>query len=490
MSKHIHENTQAIIEIFKTLNRIPRCSGNEAKVRDWLLEWAHQRHLDAQADTVGNVLIRVPASKGCEHADAVVIQGHMDMVCEKLPNSPHDFSQDSIECLSDGEWMWANGTTLGADNGIAIAIGLALAQQNTLKHPPLELLFTVEEETGMTGAKWLEPGFLTGKILLNLDAEGEGVFIIGGAGGKRQEFLLPLSYENLSGNYRPFTLNVSGLCGGHSGVEIHLQRANAIQVIARIMYAITAVCDLRLSFIHGGSKASVIPRDAEAIVLLPEESIEQLTSVFTEQKNVLKNEYKQTDPEMTLSIEPYTNDHDHRAMTAQCHHQALLFLLALPHGVDRMFTDMAGVVQTSNNLAIVTIRDGKLLVSNSQRGNVLSPLHAHSDRIEAIAQLAGAEINHISSSPIWEPNSESPLIPICRNLYQRLFKKIPRVEVIHGGLECGVIGSKYPGMESISFGATLENPHSPNERLHLKSIEKVWEFMTALLEELCKRHEK
>ena len=477
------KKVEEILSVFEEISKIPRCSGNEVQIGQWLLDWASAQQLEARRDPVGNVLIKVPASKGYEKSKTVVIQGHQDMVCQKVPDSSHDFSKDPLELVSDGEWLSASGTTLGADNGIAVALAVVFAKDKSVKHPPLELLFTVQEEVGLAGVEGLQPDFIEGEILLNLDSEEEGEFTIGCAGGQNSNLALPLECIEVPGYHRPYKLVAGGMKGGHSGTDINAQRANAIKVLCRVLNAMMAEDDIRVAFIAGGTLHNAIPRDAEAIVFVPEHRIEHHRQLVATQEKTLKDEYKQTDPKLKLSFEP-CQVQDNRAILPGCGKRAIDFLLALPHGVAAMSTEIEGLVETSNNLAIVKVEEGKLKVTSSQRSSVMSRLKAHTNCIEAVARLAGAEAYSSEGYPAWEANWDSPLVALCKQVYQKTFRTEPEIKVIHAGLECGQIGDKYPGMEMVSFGPTIRDAHSPTERLHIESIGKVWIFTTELLKAL------
>ena len=478
------KKVEQIIRIFEEISKIPRCSGNEGPVSAWLLHWAKEHELEAQQDGVGNVIIKAPGTKGYESAPTVVLQGHLDMVCEKLPESTHDFSKDPIPLVYHEEWLSANGTTLGADNGIAVAMALAAATDGKVSHPPLELLFTVEEETGMAGVRGLRPESLQGKRLVNLDSEEEGTMIIGCAGSQQTELFLPLGYEEVPEGYRAYRLAASKMKGGHSGVEINAQRANAIQIMARVADILLRQGDLRLQSIQGGTVGNAIPRDAEGIIFFPENLAEQQIRCVADAQNVLRAEYAQTDPELTLELTPYAEVQDNRAMSAACTRKAIDCLLAMPHGPASMSAEIPELVETSNNLAKVSITDGRLYVLSTQRSNVFSRQQAHTRRIEALARLAGAEAKSSEGSQPWEANWDSPLAEACRKVYKRRFRKEPKVTIIHAGLECGMIGAKIPGMDMVSFGPTIQNPHSPSERIHLASIGKVWDLLVGLLKDM------
>ena len=445
--------TENIMHWFKELSQIPRCSKNEGPIRDWLKSWAKENGCTVRTDTIQNVVIEVPGTAGYENSPGVVIQGHMDMVCEKAKGSAHDFTKDPIKFVVEGDWLTADQTTLGADNGIAIAMALALALDKETPHPPLELLFTVDEETGLTGAVELEPGFIKGKILLNVDSEDEGVFTVGCAGGKDTRLAIPVTEEAVPGGYKAFKLVAGGMSGGHSGVDIHEQRANGIHVLARGLNDLLRISDLRLVDVTGGTAHNAIPRDAEAVVALPGDQADAAHKLVTELAGALKAEHGKTDPRLSLVLEP--TDAAAKALTAASTRQTVDFILAIPHGVADMSQDMAGLVETSNNLATVKIEGGKACALTSQRSSVMNRLDLLTSRIEAVARLAGGVADTGGGYPAWQPNMDSPLLAKCQAVYQELYGKAPVVEIIHAGLECGIIGGKYEGMDMISFGATI-----------------------------------
>lgn len=480
----MQKKVENIIRIFEEISKIPRCSGNEAAISEWLLTWAREHEFEAEQDQVGNVLISIPGTKGYTSALPVIIQGHLDMVCEKLPETVHDFSKDPIQLVYDEEWLSAAGTTLGADNGIAIALALEAAVNKTVKHPPLELVFTVEEETGMTGVKGLQPDALQGRRLINLDSEEEGTIIIGCAGSQQTEIFLPLNYEEVPADYRAYRLTASKMHGGHSGVDINAQRANAIQVMARVLGALKRQADFRVQMIQGGTVGNAIPRDAESIMFFSENRIAQYTRCVADMQHLLRSEYNRTDPELTLELTPYTQAQDNRAMAPASTEKAIDLLLAMPHGPANMSVEIPGLVETSNNLAKVSVIDGRLYLLSTQRSGVFSRQQSHTRRIESLARLAGAEAKSSEGSQPWEADWDSPLVEAGRKAYKRRFRKEPIVTIIHAGLECGMIGAKISGMDMVSFGPTIQNPHSPAERIHLPSIGKVWDLLVSLLKDL------
>jgi dipeptidase D len=476
-----HEKTKQILAQFEKISAIPRCSKNEEKIAAYLVDWAKQNGLVSKQDKAGNVLILVPATPGYENTGTIVIQGHMDMVCEKTADSTHDFCQDPIRFVYDGDWLKADKTTLGADNGIAIAMALTLALDKKTAHPPLELLFTVDEETGLTGANALQGDFIDGKVLLNVDSEDEGVFTVGCAGGRDTHISLPLQYEDPPAGYVMARLKAGGMTGGHSGVNINDERANAIRVLVRTILQMQTETDLRIADIAGGTAHNAIPRDAWADFFLAKDNFKKIEKTVADYDQIFRNEFKNTDPNLKLSLEPMPETTGKRALTAESSPKICNLLFALPHGIAAMSTDIHGLVETSNNLANIKIQNSKLEIVTSQRSSVMSRLHALTLKIEIIARLAGAEAVSGNGYPAWQPNMKSPLLSRCQIVYEKLFGKKPHVEAIHAGLECGIIGDKKAGMDMISFGPTLKNPHSPDEKIHVESIGKIWDFLVELL---------
>ncbi|WP_406661287.1 aminoacyl-histidine dipeptidase [Methanolobus sp. ZRKC3] len=473
--------TEEILEIFASINSIPRCSGHEGKIANWLKEWAVSNGLSVKFDTVNNILITVPGSPGCKKLPAIVLQGHMDMVCEKVPDSDHDFSKDPIAHVIDGDWLKADGTSLGADNGIALAIALRLATDKDLRHPPLELLFTVDEETGLTGANELTGDFISGKILLNLDSEDEGIFIIGCAGGLNTNILLPLEYEPIPEDQIVCRLLVDGLTGGHSGVDIHEKRGNANKILAKTLLALLNEYDIKLLDIKGGSAHNAIPRHAEALVALSFDSYDDTLSLVRKMEGAEAAEYSECDPMLSITLSLDDSSGSDQSLNGDMSKRAIDLLMELPHGVIGMSSDVSGLVETSSNLATVGIEDGKLMIVMSQRSSVSSELEMISAKIKSMADAAGATVTHEGGYSAWQPDTTSELLERCKRVYTDMFSKEADIEVIHAGLECAVIGSKFPEMDMISFGPTIKNPHSPDERLYIPSILDVWNFLVGLL---------
>lgn len=473
--------TEKVLDIFTEISNVPRCSKNEEKIGKWLQNWAAERDLEYKTDKAGNVLIKVPGKNGLEKSQPIALQGHMDMVCEKTPDSTHDFSKDPIKLLEIDGWLTADKTTLGADNGIALAISLALADSQDIKHPPLELLFTVDEETGLTGANFIEPGFIDSKILLNIDSEDEGVLTIGCAGGKDTKIELPLNYIDANSYVSNFKISLTGLKGGHSGVDIIKNRANAIKLMARLLNRINNKFGLNIIDFNGGSAHNAIPRYCVCDVAIEENDLAELENELSEFQKIVSNEFKNED-KINFKIEKI--DFVEKIIDSVSSEKMIDLLIALPNGIFSMSEEIENLVETSNNEATANIIDGKLHILSSQRSSVVSKLDNLTNKIEAVCRLANADYESGNGYPAWEPNWDSKLLAKCKQTYFDLFKKEPVVEIIHAGLECGIIGSKFEDMDMISIGPTIENPHSPDERMKISDIEKIWNFLIGLFQTL------
>lgn len=481
--KFEHEKTQEILKWFEEISKIPRCSKNEAAICNWLINWAKENNFEVKTDKVENVLIKVPGTAGYENSPIVVIQGHVDMVCEKTPDSTHDFSKDPIKLVYDGEWLTADRTTLGADNGIAIAMAMTAAVADDVPHPPLELLFTVDEETGLTGASSLEPGFVDGRILINIDSEDEGYFTVGCAGGINTNLSVPLEWENAPAGFKTVNITAGGMKGGHSGIDIDKEKANAIKVLAQSLQLVREKVDLRLVELTGGTAHNAIPRDASVVAMVADGQLDQLKNAMAEAEATLNTEFKATDPDLFIKVED-GGDAPAQVMTVHGTAKFIDFILVVPHGVAAMSSDIQGLVETSNNLARVKIEDKQVKVLTSQRSSLVSRIKSLTNRIEAVARIAGGEGVSSDGYPPWQPNMDSPLLAKSLKIYEELFNKKPTVEVIHAGLECGIIGDRNPGMDMISIGPTLKYPHSPDEKIHIGTIGMVWDFMAELFKQL------
>lgn len=474
--------TRTIIDYFEQINQHPRCSKHEQQISLWLQQWALDRELPVETDAAGNLVLRVPASSGFEQAPIVILQGHMDMVCEKSDRSDHDFSNDPIRMVQDGPWLNARGTTLGADNGIALAMLLTLVDDPEVSHPPLELFFTVDEETGLTGVLQMDPSLLSGKRLINLDSEDEGVLVVGCAGGRNTTIRRSLDFMVLEDSVELLGVSVHGMLGGHSGVDIAKHRANAIKVMVRLLNAAMAVIPIRLVELMGGTGNNVIPRACEALVACHRNQINTLADSFRSAAEIIKMEYRMADPGLDIHLDRKgAADASRRGVTQNDTVVVVNLLAALPSGPVEMAEAFPLLVQTSTNLSIAKVKDDALTVVANQRSSVPSQLDAICQVVEAAGSLAGAAVHTGRGYPSWPMNPESELLKRCTGLYRELFNTMPTVQIMHAGLECGVIGDRCPGMDMISMGPTIENPHSPSERLNLPSVEKVWQLMVALL---------
>ena len=459
-------------KFFEDICKIPRCSKHEEKIAEYIISIAEKKGLEWQRDDVGNVVIRKKAN-GYENAPVIILQCHMDMVCEKNKDVEHDFNRDHIKPFVDGEWVKAKGTTLGADNGIGLAICLAL-MENNIKHGPLEFLFTVDEETGLTGAFGLKKGFVKGQLLINLDSEDFGVIYIGCAGGGNSTIKLPLKF--VDANKEGLKIMVKGLKGGHSGIEIDKRRANAIKLLARILYNINA----KIGKIEGGDKHNAIPREAiaEAIV----DNIEEAERKIKEMEEIFKNEYSATEPNLKIEVEKYNVA---KILTDNLNEKLIKLLMALPHGVLAMSQEVKDLVETSINLATIRMDEYTTIVMSS-RSSVNSALDAVMQSIRCLAELSGANVEEGSKYPGWKPNLKSRLLQIASEAFKELYGKEPEKKAIHAGLETGVIGEITGINEIISIGPQIEHPHSPDERVHIESVDKFWKYLLYLLEKVAK----
>jgi dipeptidase D len=468
---------------FSALLKIPHCSGNERALGEYVISVAKGLGLAWTRDRVGNVVVSKKATTGHERAAGVILQGHLDMVCEKNSDIAHDFSKDPITPELKEGWVGAKGTTLGSDNGIGVAAAMAVMEDRSLAHGPLEFLFTVDEETGLTGATRLGKDFLKGTRLLNLDSEEEGAFTIGCSGGGDSEIILPLQRKRRSFK-EPYRLRLFGFRGGHSGLDINQGRGNAIRLLARLLYQAQAKFKFELLRIDGGNKRNAIPREALADFYIDSRVAKKIRPFLKDAFTKIQNEYKVVETEAQFALEKIAETKD-RPLTATSQTTLIRLLLALPHGVISLHPEISGLVETSTNLAIVHCEKTRASVICSSRSSVASALSAVRQTIRGIAELAGARIVQTGGYPGWEPDLQSVLLKKLTEVYKEVFGKEPEVKAVHAGLECGIIGEKYPGMDMLSFGPTIEHPHSPEERVHIGSVEKFWNFLTTALRELA-----
>lgn len=468
---------------FDEILKIPRGSGNEKAVAEYVTGIAKKHNLSYQQDAAGNLVVKKPASAGRENAPITVLQSHLDMVNDKNSDVKHDFEKDPIKPRLDGEYLCATGTTLGSDNGIGVASALALMAAKDAVHGPLELLFTVDEETGLTGANNLAEDLLTGRQLINLDTEEEGALYVGCAGGAGTDLALPLKEDRVDKNLKVLRLKLAGLRGGHSGVDIHLQRGNATKLLARALYHLITVRGLKfyLAGISGGNKHNAIPREAFATVLVPNKKQNDFLEALHAQIDAIRAEYATVEPNLALTIE---KGRAKQCWTGKTTRRALALLHALPHGVAMMSNDIPGLVETSTNLAVVDTRKKSLHIHCSTRSSVNTALQALRDRIRAIAESFGASVKEDAGYPGWKPNLNSHVLHVAKQVHQELFGVEPAVKAIHAGLECGIIGMKYPGMDMVSLGPQIEFPHSPDERVKIPSVANYYKLLLGTLKKL------
>jgi dipeptidase D len=472
-------NPSHLWKYFEAILKIPHCSGNEKGLAEYILSVASGLGLEAKKDKVGNVIVRKKATAGRENVPGIILQSHMDMVGEKNSDVAHDFAKDPIRASLKGEWVQAEGTTLGADNGIGMAASLAVMEEKSLVHGPLEFLFTVDEETGLTGANKLEKGVLRGKYLLNLDSEEEGTFTIGCAGGA--DSVINRTVKRRSSNSKNlYTLKISGLRGGHSGLDIHQGRGNAIKLVARMLQQAGKDHRFEIVRIEGGNKRNAIPREALAVIGVDPAGVKSLAASFKKSFDKIAVEYKAVETGAKYTFVKADGPAE-AALTAESKKNLLDLLIALPHGVVAMHPEIAGLTETSTNLAIIRCEKKNVEIVCSTRSSIASALEATRNVLESVCDLAGAKIELHDGYPGWMPNLQSPLLAKLREIYKASTGIDARVVAVHAGLECGIIGEKYPGMDMISFGPTLEHPHSPDERVHVGSVEKFWKFIASAL---------
>jgi dipeptidase D len=467
---------------FAEICKVPRPSKQEKRITDYIVSIARNLRLEHELDEIGNILIRKPATAGYGNYPVVILQSHIDMVCEKNSDTYHDFDNDPIVPRIEGEWVKATGTTLGADDGIGIAAQLAILEAVDIEHGPLEMLFTVDEETGLTGAKGLKPGFLKGRILLNLDSEDEGELFIGCAGG--QDTKVFMSYSRVAVNYdfAGYQIKVSGLQGGHSGDDINKGRGNAVKIINRLLWTASHQYEVRISEINGGNLRNAIAREAFANVIVPNRFNTDFIQYVKTFNSILKDEYKTTEPGLLVSFAPIELPSYLIDLSTQ--ERLLNALYACPHGVIAMSADVPNFVETSTNLASVKMNDKVIEIGTSQRS---SSEHGKKDvlnMVESVFRLAGAKITHDDGYPGWTPNPKSPVLDVTRNAYVKLFNQEPKVLAIHAGLECGLIGEQYPGIDMISYGPTIKGAHSPDERLQIDTVQRFWDLTLEVLKNI------
>jgi len=470
---------------FEEITKYPRPSKKEEVIAGFIKGWAKDKGFEIQEDAIGNFVVRKPATPGMEDRKAICIQGHIDMVCEKNADVEFDFDNDSIQPYIDGDWVKAKGTTLGADNGVGVAMGMALLDSEDIPHPALELLCTLDEETGLTGAIQLANDLLKCDILINLDSEEDGTFTIGCAGGMNTLGVYTYAADSVPADNTAYKISIIGLRGGHSGINIHEGRGNAAKFMARLLFNIQDVYNVRLSDFNSGSKHNAIPREAFATVLVPNGHTAEFEQAIKDFDATIKAEFATVEPGAQVSTQ--TVDAPARVLTADSQKTIINSFNATLHGVYRMSPDIQGLVQTSTNFAIVETKENTIEVLTSQRSSMESEKIDIAGKVKSAMELGGAEVISGSGYPAWQPNIHSPILEEAKHIYTRMYNAEPEILIIHAGLECGLIGEKYPGMDMLSFGPTLEDVHSPQEKVSISSTKKTWEFLVEVVKNIPKK---
>lgn len=469
-----------VFEQFAKINAIPRPSKKEEKMIEYLRQFGESRGLETKVDETGNVLIRKNATKGMEGRPTIILQSHMDMVCEKLPEVNIDFEKDPIQTYVDGEWMKAKGTTLGADDGIGCAIELAILDSDNIEHGPIECVFTRDEETGLTGAEGMKAGFMTGSMLINLDSEDEGQIFVSCAGGRNTTATFTYTKEQAPEGYFFIKASLKGLIGGHSGDDINKKRANAVKLLARFLYQTQERYGIRLASFNAGRLHNAIPRDGIIVFAVPFDKKEQVRADWNIFATDVEEEYHVTEKNMEFSMESCEPE---SVLPQNVSTRLIQALQAVDNGVFAMCQDeeIAWLVETSNNVASIVTTDENVVIVASQRSNVMSALDNQAATVKAVFQLAGADVVQGEGYPAWKMRADSKLTALTVETYKKLFGKDPKVLGIHAGLECGLFSEKYPNLDMVSFGPTLRGVHSPDERLHIPTVEMVWNHLLAIL---------
>jgi dipeptidase D len=473
---------KAIWQNFYSLTQVPRPSHKKEEIGAFLENFGKSLGLETLRDEIGNVLVRKPATPGMENRKAVILQAHMDMVPQKNSNVPHDFQKDPIDAYIDGEWVTARDTTLGADNGIGLAAAMSVMQSKDIKHPAIEMFITVDEETGMFGAFGLQPNFLKGDILINMDSEDEGELYVGCAGGVDGN--ITFRYQEVEVEEGDVALKVSltGLKGGHSGVDINLQRANANKLMFRFLKDAVADYEARLATIEGGSLRNAIPREAFAVITVPAEDVDDLLDFVKEYEELFIEEYKGVDDNISFTVEQV--DLPSGLIPEEVQDDLINGVTACPNGVSRFIPELPTVVETSNNLAIIKSDGTSIKLQTLVRSSVESRKEELASQMESAFLLAGAKVELVGGYPGWKPNLDSPILKQMTKVYEDKFGKTPKVMIIHAGLECGIISTHYSHLDMISFGPTIKFPHSPDEKVNIATVQKFWDYLLATLENI------
>lgn len=473
---------KVIWNYFYEITQIPHPSKKEGKITEYMKAFGASLKLETIVDKTGNVIIRKPATKGMENRKGVIFQTHLDMVPQKNSDKVHDFEKDPLEPYIDGDWVKAKGTTLGSDNGIGVSAAMAVLASTDFPHGPVEALFTIDEETGMTGAFGLESGILKGDILMNLDSEEEGELCVGCAGGVNVNAKRNYAEENSPKGMTAYKIIIKGLRGGHSGVDIALGRANANKLMFRFLMQAESDFGVRVSEARAGDLRNAIPREGHAILLVPEIKAAEFVEFVKENEKIFRAEFTETEPDMAFFCEK--TEMPPKVMNEGDQNRIIRAVFVCPNGVQRMSQSMKGMVETSNNLAIVKCINGKFEAYNLTRSSVDSAKEATAWKIAAVFHLINAEVKMDGSYQGWKPEMNSPILKTMGSVYKEIFGNVPEVRAIHAGLECGIIGGVYPNLDMISFGPTIQFPHSPDEKVNIPSVQKFWDFIVGTLKQV------
>ncbi len=484
MSK-VLENLEpkAVFSFFEDLTQIPRCSGNEKRISDYLVDFAKQRNLEVIQDKALNIIIKKPGTKGYENSPTVILQGHMDMVCEKNKDTSHDFSSEPLKLRIEDDMLMATGTTLGADNGIAVAYALAILDSNDISHPPLEVLVTTEEETGMGGANNLDPKNLKGKILINIDSEEEGTLLVSCAGGIRNTISIPIEWASTSDNFLPFELRVRGLKGGHSGMEINKGRGNSNIILGRILQGISSNNDVYLAEISGGAKMNAIPRESDAVLLVKSNDKTKVEEEIKEWNMKIGNELKTADPDVKIEFEPLNSKYQ-KVFSKETMKKVISALVLIPNGVQTMSMEIEGLVQSSTNLGVLTTTEKEVLLECAVRSSVKTLKLDIVNKMEALANLIGANSSTEGDYPAWEFRKDSYIRKVFVDCYKKMYGKEPIITAIHAGLECGLFDEKFDDVDMISLGPNMYDVHTPDEHVSISSTKRVWNYLLEVLKSI------
>lgn len=470
---------ELVFKYFEEISKIPRGSGNEKGISDYLVSFAKDLGLEVIQDEALNVVIKKPASKGYENAPGVILQGHMDMVCEKNKDTEHDFTKDPIELRVDGDYIYANGTTLGSDNGIAVAYGMAILADDTIEHPAIEVLLTSDEETGMTGAMNISPDHIDGKILLNLDSEEEGELLVSCAGGVRSKAAMNINWEAKEEEHVTLEVKLRGLMGGHSGMEINKGRGNSNKLMARLLKDLYDNYDIRLVHLEGGSKDNAIPREADAVITVSKGQVEDIKAEIARYDGIFKHEFKVQDSNVTLEI--LECDDAKKTFDKKCTENVINLLYLYPNGINTMSKSMHGLVESSTNIGVVTTSEDRVRIDSAVRSSVATLKDEIVLRSKTITEILGGSFTTNAEYPEWEYNSESKIREICKDVYKEMYGEEPKIVAIHAGVECGLFKERLGDLDMISFGPNLYDVHTPQEHMSIESVQHVWEYLLNIL---------